>query len=126
MPEDFIDFDAPGASSNDEGFSSEVPTSRRDENPGIVFSQVLSTMTEENENKEVDTKMDGGETHPKIWQLDHKSYQKEEDVEDPHYVLYEEQDTEDDLCSSGGHTPEILGNEISVEKLLQPIVRSFL
>jgi hypothetical protein len=117
LPKNFPDFDAPGASSNDEGFSSEVPTSRRDETPGIVLSKVLTTMAEENENKEGDIETDGGgDPDPKIWQLGQELYKREEDV------LYEEQDMED-LCSRGGHINETLGNKISFEKLLHPIVR---
>lgn len=124
LPKNFPDFDAPGASSNDEGFSSEVPTSRRDENPGIVLSKVLTTMAEENENKEGDIKTDGGgDPHPKIWQLGQELYKTEEGVQDPNYVLYEEKD-KDNLLSSGGHINETLGNKISFEKLLHPIVES--
>jgi hypothetical protein len=102
-----------------------VPTSRRYDNPQNVFSQELSTMTEENENEERDPETDGGHPYPKEWQLDQESYKTEEDVEHQNYVLYEDQNT-DDLCYSGGRTTEIMGIEISVEKLLQPLLRSYL
>ena len=81
-------------------------------------------MTEENENKEGYNGINAGQPDPKELQLDEEPFKTEE--HDLHNVLYEEQDAEDDLCSGGGHTTAKIGKEISVEKLMQPMVKSYL
>ena len=95
-------------SSNDEGFGSEAPTSMSYEKRNW-YSSVCPTMIEEKEEDEQHTENEEGH-------LDQEEWESEEDVEDPNYILYEE---ERDIAEDY----ELIGNERVEEEMYQKVSR---
>ena len=97
------------SSSNDEGFSSE-PQSQGNNS---VVTHII---------KEVDV----NEGVAEIKDHEQEEYRTEDDVEDPNYVLYEEQETEDDLPSITEGNNRLFENNFSTERNIEPIVSIYI